>query len=114
MSDPYKDVIFQQDTLQRPPKCGLRTSPSGSSLELSPDLNPIENIWSHIKHKLTGKYFSTSHKLFETINIEWNNIDSSFCKRVVHKFTHKAEPFEEIKGKIYAILYLMCLILAYQ
>ena len=36
----------------------------------SPDLNPIENICSYIKHKLTGKHFSTTHQLFETINIE--------------------------------------------
>ena len=48
----------------------------------SPDLNPIKNIWSHVKHKLTGKHFSSTHQLFETINIECNNIDSSFCKKL--------------------------------
>lgn len=26
----------------------------------SPELNPVENIWSHIKYTLTGKPFSTT------------------------------------------------------
>lgn len=26
----------------------------------SPELNPIENMWSHIKYTLTGKPFSTT------------------------------------------------------
>ena len=30
----------------------------------------IENFWSHIKPKLTGKHFSTTHQLFEAINTE--------------------------------------------
>ena len=34
-----------------------------------PDLNPIDNFWSHIKQKLTRKHFSTTHQLFEAINI---------------------------------------------
>ena len=44
------DVIFQQDNA--PAHKDTKTWPG-------PDLNPIESIWSHIKHKLTVKHFST-------------------------------------------------------
>ena len=89
-------------TRQRTPKRGLRTS--RLMFWPGPDLNPIENIWSYIKRKLTGKHFSTTHQLFETINIEWNNIMTLLSEKAVHKFTHKAETFKEFKGKIYPIL----------
>ena len=36
----------------------------------SPDLNPIENIWSHIKVKLAGKKFSTADLLWEAVKRE--------------------------------------------
>jgi len=70
--------------MQRQPRSGLRTSPSGSCFGLgqSSDLIPIVNIWSHIKLKRTGRHFSTTHELFEAINIEWNNIDSSSCEKL--------------------------------
>lgn len=45
---------------------------------VSPDLNPAENIQFHIK--LIWKNLSTTHHLFEFINIEYNNIDSSLYK----------------------------------
>uniref|UniRef100_A0A0E9XBJ7 Tc1-like transposase DDE domain-containing protein n=1 Tax=Anguilla anguilla TaxID=7936 RepID=A0A0E9XBJ7_ANGAN len=70
----------------------------------SQDLKPIENIWSHIKHKLTGTHFSTTHQLSEPINIEWNNIDSSFCKKLSASLPTRLKTFKEIKGKSYPIL----------
>jgi len=44
-----------------------------------PDLNPIVNIWSHFKLIRTGRHFSTTYKVIEAIDIEWNNTDS--CKK---------------------------------
>ena len=83
-------------TLQRPPKCDLVTSPSSSCFGQSPDLNPKENIWSHIK--LTRKHFSTTHQLFVTVNIELNNIDSSFCKKLSTSLPTTLKHFKS-KGK---------------
>ena len=77
------DVIFQQDNA---PAYTAKTTKmwfENKSIRLmclpgqSPDLNSIVNIWSQIKHKLTGKHFSTTHQLFEAINID--------CKKAVHK-----------------------------
>ena len=86
-------------TLQRPPKCGLRTSPSGSCFGQSPDLNSIENIWSHIKQKLTGKHCSTTHQLFEANNIERNNINCSFCKKLSTSLSTRLKHLKKSKGK---------------
>lgn len=42
----FSDVLAP---LWKPPKSGFRTSLSGSNFDLiSPDLNPLDNIWSHI------------------------------------------------------------------
>ena len=38
----------------------------------------------NIKHK----HFSNTHQLFEA-NIEWNNIDSSFCKKLSTRLEQK-------------------------
>jgi len=41
----------------------------------SPDLNPIENIWSYMKHKVADKEFEiTSHKKMEEFVLGiWNS-----------------------------------------
>ena len=99
------DVIFQQDNA--PAHTAKITKTFLFWPSQSPDLNPIENIWSHIKHKLTGKHFSTTHyKCFLTINIEWNNIDSFFCKKLSTSLPTRLKHLKKSKGKIYNF---MCL-----
>ena len=99
------DVIFQQDNTPAHTAKTTKTWLENKSIRLmfwpgqSPDLNPIENIWSHIKHKLTGKHFSTTHQLFVTINIEWNNIDSSFCKKLSTSLPTRLKHLKKSKGK---------------
>ena len=53
----------------------------------SPDLNPIENIWSHIKHKLTRKHFSTTHQLFECCGPASCHVPSLAFLTLRHKAT---------------------------
>ena len=74
----------------------------------SPDLNPTETIWPPIKHKVTGKYYSTT-QLFETINIEWNNIDSSFCKKLSTSLPTRLKHLKKLKGKCYFYAFNSCL-----
>ena len=37
------------------------------------------DVFEDLVRKILNKHFSATHQLFEA-NIEWNNIDSSFCK----------------------------------
>ena len=41
---------------------------------MSPDLNPIENLWQILKRKLKGNRFQSMDKLWEAIQIAWNDI----------------------------------------
>jgi len=39
----------------------------------SPDLNPIENIWSLLKYKI-GLHFPTRDKVIEAAQLEWSRL----------------------------------------
>lgn len=57
----------------------------------SPDLSPIEQVWSYIKKRLAGQRFDDPDQLFDAIEQEWlaipdeiiHNIYSSFYARLV-------------------------------
>ena len=49
------------------------------------------------KQKLTGKHFSMT-QLFEAINIEWNNTDSSFCKKLSTRLPTRLKHLKKSKG----------------
>ena len=40
----------------------------------SPDLNPIENIWTKIKNKLCRQEFDNISKLKKRVEKEWNSL----------------------------------------
>lgn len=51
----------------------------------SPDLNPIEHLWSHVKRKL-HKYPnppSSLHQLWDRLAIEWDNIPAETCQNLI-------------------------------
>ena len=43
----------------------------------SPDLSPIENLWSLVSKRLQGRVFSNPDQLWEAVQREWNAIDAS-------------------------------------
>ena len=43
----------------------------------SPDLNPIENVWSMIAQELNGKNIQTQAGLFEEIEKAWEKLDQN-------------------------------------
>ncbi|KAG1493878.1 hypothetical protein G6F46_013057 [Rhizopus delemar] len=51
----------------------------------SPDLNPIEHVWHHLKLKLS--VYDTKakgvHELWERIEKEWNNFTVDECRRYI-------------------------------
>jgi hypothetical protein len=47
----------------------------------SPDLSPIEMLWSIIKRKLKGRAFPGDDELFTTIEIAWNEIPEAEIER---------------------------------
>ncbi|KAG1390140.1 hypothetical protein G6F60_013089 [Rhizopus arrhizus] len=51
----------------------------------SPDLNPIEHLWHHLKLKLLlyDKKAKGVHKLWERVEKEWNSFDKEVCRRYI-------------------------------
>ncbi|KAG0863184.1 hypothetical protein G6F16_011990 [Rhizopus arrhizus] len=53
----------------------------------SPDLNPIEHMWRHLKLKLAlyEQRARGVHELWERIKIEWETFDKDICLNIVYK-----------------------------
>ena len=51
----------------------------------SHDLNPIEHLWSYVKHKLQEYEVPPkgAHELWERVAKEWNEIPSEVCQELV-------------------------------
>ena len=51
----------------------------------SPDLNPIEHLWVHLKKKLAEHETSPNgiHKLWERIQVDWEEILVKDCQNLL-------------------------------
>jgi transposase len=63
----------------------------------SPDLNPIENLWSELKKKVHERKLSSMHRLREVIQECWLEISQEYCKRLVESMPRRID--EVIKNK---------------
>lgn len=48
----------------------------------SPDLNPIEELWHDLKHRVYGRCPRTMEQLEDAIKAEWNNTDLAFIRHI--------------------------------
>ena len=51
---------------------------------MSPDLNPIEHVWNHLKRQVEQRQPSSLHELKDIIATEWANIQQMFCNNLVY------------------------------
>ena len=64
----------------------------------SPDLNPIEHLWEHVKRQLATTRFKNKNDLFDSIKNIWQNIPSDVCKKLVHSMNNRCEAVLDAKG----------------
>lgn len=67
----------------------------------SPDLNPIEHLWAHLKRQL-NKYESPPKgmlELWERLEAEWSKIDKSICIRLIESMPKRIDAVLKAKGK---------------
>ena len=66
----------------------------------SPDLNPIEHFWHHLKIKLSAYPTRAKgvHELWERIGIEWNKFTEADCKVYIDSMPAKIQVVIKAKG----------------
>jgi len=60
----------------------------------SPDMSPIENLWSYLANKLKGKEFRNKNELFAAVSEEWDRIPMD----LIHKL------YDSMPDRINALL----------
>ena len=66
----------------------------------SPDLNPIEHLWIHLKRKL-GEYEEPPrgiNELWERIQVVWDGIPAEECQKLIESMPRKIEAVLRAKG----------------
>ena len=103
---PENDLIFQQDN---DPKHTSRTAQvwfDEQGIKLldwpaqSPDLNPIEHTWNHLKRCLSGYENAPTgvHQLWERVVEQWKKISVEQCQKWIESMPRRIEAVIKAKG----------------
>ena len=67
---------------------------------MSPDLNPIENIWSILARRVyaNGRQFTNREALIDMIQKTWNEIEPEFLINLVESMKNRCAAVVEKKG----------------
>ena len=69
---------------------------------LSPDLNPMENVWSILSQRVycNGRQFETKEKLIETIKTCWERIENEVIDSLVAGMKNRCIEILKNNGEI--------------
>jgi hypothetical protein len=101
-----EDIIFQQDndpkhTSKKAKKClsdmGLMVLDWPAQ---SPDLNPIEHLWGHLKRCLSARATQPTGMLdlWERVQEEWEKISQEVVVKLIDSMPHRIEAVIKAKG----------------
>ena len=66
----------------------------------SPDINPIENVWDHLAHRLAKQSVQpkTEDELWEALQEEWYKIDVGYIQKLYASMPRRVEEIIRRKG----------------
>jgi hypothetical protein len=66
----------------------------------SPDLNPIEHLWNHLKTRLEEYEEAPKEmgELWERVDKEWNEIEPEVCQNLIESMPRRVEAVIQAKG----------------
>ena len=64
----------------------------------SPDLNPIENLWSILDDTLKDRRPANEEELFEVLSEGWKSIETDLLHILAHSMTRRCQAVIDAKG----------------
>ena len=64
----------------------------------SPDLNPIENIWSLLKYRIGLHFPRTRDQVIAAVELEWSRLTSSDVARVCQSMRQRCQAVIDAAG----------------
>lgn len=64
----------------------------------SPDLNPIENLWSILEHRLRSRTCNNEVELFNILQEGWNALESSLLTKLVDSMPRRCQAVIDSNG----------------
>ena len=65
---------------------------------MNPDLNPIENLWKHLKSAVIERQPKNKTELWEYCQEEWKKIPVSVCQNLISTYNNRLEAVIASKG----------------
>jgi len=66
----------------------------------SPEISPIEKVWSFVLRKLEGKNIKDLDSLKKEVLYIWNRIPISYCEKIIDKFNSDIKKLLKSQGGI--------------